>query len=163
MKLFKTKDDIFTKHPDQPFFEDSKGNQYYPDVNNKPVDNEGNTINGFFITKFVFTQAEYLEMYPEGKNFTHILDAYLLDLMFFQTLPNHSCIPGSFYTVRLTGEFRSKSRKFPQLPKIIVGDGDDGYVIKSFLTIEEAKQGLEELKSLAPFIMSELREFGYKF
>jgi len=149
------------------YYIDKGGNVVYTDFNGIPVDQEGKPIEGSKVDKFVYTFEEYVKLYPQGEDYRNWFTVRRMKgsiTLIFQTYPNWSCMPGCMYNVYYTPRFiHPKNEKYNMKPRVAVNDGDDFTICKFFETEEEALAGLEELKSLAPFEMAELTDFGYKY
>lgn len=65
------------------------------------------------------------------------------------TYADQSCLPGDYFVAIIVNN------------SILINDGDDGYMQKDFPNQQAVQDGLQELMFLAPFYLSDLKEFGY--
>ncbi len=166
MILYRTTDGtLLTRKPDEQYYtEPFAGKALYVSDDGRPVGDDGQPIPGEVVTKFVYTVEEYLAAFPKAeKNRAWLTrDRNGGELILVQTLPNWGCMVGNCYIVTYRPRFdHPKNPKYSMRPTVLVNDGDDAYTRKTFDTEEEARQAFEELKALAPFVMSELDGFGF--
>jgi hypothetical protein len=170
MRLFRTASgDVLFQRPNEQFFNDeNKEAVFYTDYLGNPVDKDGVPVVGEYITKFVHTVDEYLALYPSYERNRHWMNSKAIggEVLLMQAPPRWSCLPGFMWIVTRYPRFihpNPKAQKYNYNPCIHIGDGDDCDMRKNFDSEEAAIAGLEELKLLAPFHMSELLEFGYYY
>src|SRR5581483_11634823 len=99
---------------------------------------------------------DYAKVYPNA-NWRHMVGG---GKVLIATYEGQSCLPGDYYIAWVLHCQHFKTKEW--ITEVVVNNGDDGYVRKTFATVEEAEQQLEDLKALAPFHYSELVDsFGF--
>lgn len=108
---------------------------------------------------FFNTFNEYVKVFPAGEHWRHMVDP---NRVLLATYEGQSCLEGDYYIAWVLHCQHFKTKEW--ITEVVVNNGDDGYVRKTFSNLADAEQGLETLKQLAPFHYSTLVEcFEYRW
>jgi hypothetical protein len=166
MILFRTADDrILTRKPDEQYFTDDndvKHTRLYLDHNGWPVNEHGTPIFGNFVTTMHYTLEEFAKAFPEKASKIKWLEGRQRGkTALVQSLPP-AWFCGSFAIVHMYPAFEHPKGLYKAKASVLVNDGDDGYMRKTFDTDAEAEAAFNELLTLAPWYMGELGALGYQ-
>jgi hypothetical protein len=165
MILFRTADGrvLVRKSNDQFFTDDTRngdGGRYYVNHEGWPINKHGTLVFGNFVTQMHYTTDEFIKAFPEAEESRQFLTTKTAKRAIVQSIPPWAWYYGGFYIVTCYPNFvHPKDERWNRKPFVVVNDGDDSYMRQEFDT--EAEAAYNELLSLAPFTMPELKEFGY--
>lgn len=161
--LFRTADNrLFVRNPNDQFFTDENETRYFVNHDGMPINQHGTLVFGRIITTMHYTADEFLAAFPQHEEYRRFLTERRGTLAVVQSVPP-AWFCGGFVIVTFYPNFvHPKNEMYNGKPCVLINDGDDGYMRKTFATDEQAKQAFDELLALAPWYMSELTAFGYK-
>ncbi len=101
---------------------------------------------------------DYVAKFPAGERWR---DMVTKKEILVATYEGQSCLEGDYLIAYIRRRFDREKREYAEPTHVMINNGDDGYYNKKVSSEKEAREEIENLKLLAPFCGSDLKDFGY--